>query len=59
MLGDCLFLVLDAQLQLINRQLFGAPAELVTHQTFEQQPKLVVLGTQLAQHLLQCGRIVR
>ncbi len=58
-LSDGLFLILEAQLQLLNRQLFGPTAELMTRQACDQQPKLVVLGVQLAQHLLQRDRIVR
>ena len=58
-LRDGLFLILEAQLQLLNRQLFGPTAELMTRQACDQQPKLVVLGIQLAQHLLQRDRIVR
>ena len=59
MLGDGLFLILEAELQLLGRQLFGPTAELMTRQALDQQPKLVVLGIQLAQHLLQRDGIVR
>ena len=46
-------------MQLLNRQLFGPTAELMTRQACDQQPKFVVLGIQLAQHLLQRDRIIR
>jgi hypothetical protein len=65
-LGDCLLQVLQAELQLIRRQLLGAAAKLVARQALDQQAKLVVLGMQFAllvqdhaQHLLQQGGIVR
>ena len=65
-LGDCLLQVLQAELQLIRRQLLGAAAKLVACQALDQQAKLVVLGMQFAllvqdhaQHLLQQGGIVR
>ena len=59
MLGNGLLLVLQAELQLIRRQLFGPATELVARKALDQQPQLVVLGQQLLQHLLQDRGIIR
>ena len=70
MLSNGLFLILKAELQLLNRQLFGATTELMTRQApdqrkrramtlTDQQPQFVILGVQLAQHLLQHNGIIR
>lgn len=63
-LGHGLLEVLDAELQLVRRELLRATAELVARQPLDQQPKLVVLGVQFAllmqqraQHLLISGSI--
>jgi hypothetical protein len=69
-LGDGLLEVLQPELELVRIELFGAAAELMAHQTLDQQPEFVVLGMQfrmmlcrcgddLAQHLLQDGGVVR
>ena len=65
-LGDGLFQILQAKLQLIGGQLSGAAAELLARQALDQQAQLVVLGDQLAllmqqhaQHLLQHGGVFR
>ena len=59
MLSNGLFLILKAELQLLNRQLFGPTTELMTRQALNQQPQFVILGVQLAQHLLQHDGIIR
>jgi hypothetical protein len=43
---------------LFNRQLFGGAAELMTRQTLDQQPQLVIHGRQRTRHLLQRGQII-
>jgi hypothetical protein len=59
MLGGRLLQIFEPELQLIGTQLFGPAAELVTREALDQQPQLVILGMQLAQHLLQDRGIVR
>jgi hypothetical protein len=59
LLGDRLLEVLETKLQLIRAQLLRPLAELLMQQALDQQPQLVVLGMQLAHHLLQDRRVVR
>jgi hypothetical protein len=58
-LSNGLFPILKAELKLLNCQLFGATTELMTRQALDHQPQFVVLGVQLAQHLLQHDGIIR
>jgi hypothetical protein len=37
-LGNGLFLILKSELELFNRQLFGAPTKLMARQAIDQQP---------------------
>ena len=58
-LSKDLFLILQAELQLIRRQLLGPTTELVARQPLNQQTQLVILGQQFLQHLLQDRGIIR
>lgn len=61
--GGTLFLILQAELQLVEVKLLRARTVAMTQHALEQQPQLLILGQQLRdhlpQHLLQGRGVVR